>query len=262
MTGLNRRTIMKGDAPGYRGEHQIQEYYNAANKTIERKVRGIIMKQPCPYPEDSQRTFLTLWASACREGEAIMLHPDDFKWDAMGFGSPKIPVLKKREKVRDETGEIIYKEVTSRVRQQDGSIMDQIIYRPESKRKLEYREHLVPRDMPLIEEFIKILTSLQENGYKYILYRHTPWQRFEVKDEPCSTTIVQDRINELHPKLVPHGIRGLHIRYLYDRAKKDPMFKFDIPELKKHLKWSSDSMAVYYLSSQELADKMGITKPW
>lgn len=259
LTGKGRRTIMGGDAPSYRGPQQIEGYYNAAHQDIIRKVRGVTKVQPCPYPEDSQRTFLTLWGTGCREGEAIMLKPTDFKWDAKGFGSPKLPVLKKREKVRDSEGNIIYKEVITKVRQQNGSIQDQVIYRPESKRKLVYREHLIPRDTPLIEELIQIIENLQDQGYKYLLYRMLPFSRTPVPNQSCSETIVQDRVTELHPDLFPHGIRALHARYLRARYGKE---KFDTPQLKDHFKWSSTEMAVYYLSGQDLADIMDISVPW
>jgi len=259
MTGKGRRTIMGGDAPSYRGPHQIQEYYDSANKTIKRKVRGITKKQPCPYPEDSQRTFLTLWAAACREGEAIMLEPKQWKITADSLGYKKMPILKKREKVRDKENNIIYREVKSKVLQQDGSISDQVIYRPVSRRKLDYREHVISRDMPLIEEFVKVLDSLTEQGYRYLLFKHSPFMRVPMPDTPCSTTIVQDRISELHPELFPHALRAIHIRYLRDRYGKD---KFDTPELKEYLKWSSIEMAVYYLSGQEIADRLGISNPF
>jgi len=259
MTGKGRRTIMGGDAPSYRGPEQIQEYYDSANLVIKRKVRGIVAKQKCPYPEDSQRTFLTLWAGGFREGESIMIDPKGWKWTADSLGYQKAPVLKKREKVRDPSGKPIYKKVTSRVIQQDGSIQDEIIYRPLTKQKIEYREHIIPRDMPLVEEYIKIIQSLQEQGYRYMLYKNAPFQRVPIPHKPCSETTVQSRIDELHPELFPHGIRALHARYLRKRYGKD---RFDTPELKQHFKWSSTEMAVYYLSGQDLADAMDITKPW
>lgn len=258
MTGKGRRTIMGGDAPSYRGPHQIREYYEAANELIKRKVRGVIEEQPCPYPEDSQRTYLTLWASACREGEGIMLEPQQWKITGDSLGYKKMPILKKREKVRDKNGDVIYKEVKSKVRQQDGSVVEQVIYRPESRRKIEYREHVISRDMPLIEEYVKILDTLTEQGYRYILFKHSPFMRVPMPGTACSTTIVQDRISELHSDLFPHAIRALHIRYLKDRYKD----KFDTPELKEYLKWSSTEMAVYYLSGQEIAERLGITNPF
>jgi len=250
---------MGGDAPGYRGPQQIQGYYDAAYKEIKRKVRGFEAVQPCPYPEDSQRHFLALWVSGCREGEAIMLNPGGWSWTADSIGYKKTPVLKKREKIRDHEGNIIYKKVVSKVRQQDGSLSDEIIYRPETRQKLEYREHVVPRDMPLVEEFITMLEQLQEQGYSYVLYRRLPFNREPIPTQPCSTTIVQDRLAELHPDLFPHACRALQVRYLRSKYGKD---RFGTPELKQHFKWSSTEMAVYYLSGQDLADAMGITVPW
>jgi len=258
LTGLNRRTIMGGDAPSYRGPHQIREYYEAANRVLKRKVRGVTKIQPCPYPEDSQRHFLTLWAAACREGEGIMLDPAQWKITGDSLGYKKMPILKKREKVRDANGEIIYKKITSKVIQQDGSIQDEVIYRPLTKRKLEYREHVISRDMPCIEEFIQVLDHLTEQGYKYILHKYAPFDRHPIKDRPCSTTIVQDRINELHPELFPHAVRALHIRYM----RVTHGSKFDAAFLKDYLKWSSTEMANYYLSGQEVADRLGITNPF
>ena len=79
MTGKDRRTIMKGDAPSYSGPEQIEGYYNNADVPILRTVKKghnkITAVQSCPYPEDSRRSFLTLWISGCREGEAVMLNP-------------------------------------------------------------------------------------------------------------------------------------------------------------------------------------------
>jgi len=249
---------MGGHAPSYRGPQQIQEYYDAAYQEIKRKVRGIDAIQSCPYPEDSQRTFLTLWASGCREGEAVMLEPAGWKWTADSIGYQRAPVLKKREKVRDSDGSVVYRKVVTKVQQQDGSVTEEIVYRPMSKQRIEYREHVLPRDTPLMEEFIAIVKRLQEQGYKYVLYKQLPFTRDPIPSQPCSPTIVQDRITELHPDLFPHGIRALQVRYLRKRLGRD----FEAPELKTHFKWSSDSMAVYYLSGQDLADKMGITRPW
>jgi len=259
MTGEGRRTIMGGDAPSYRGPEQIQGYYDAAYREIKRKVRGVEMVQPCPYPEDSRRHFLTLWISGCREGEGIMLSPDGWTWTADSIGYKKAPVLKKREKIRDHDGNVIYKKVVSKVRQQDGSLSDEVIYRPETRQKIEYREHVVPRGMPLVEEFIDLVEQLQDQGYNYLLYRRLPFSREPIPTEPCSTTIVQDRLAELHTDLFPHACRALQVRYLRHKYGKD---RFGTPELKQHFKWSSTEMAVYYLSGQDLADAMGITVPW
>lgn len=258
MTGKGRRTIMGGDAPYYHDRDQILEYYHSAYKDIKRKVRGVKLVQPCPYPMDSQRHFLTLWASGCRAGEGVLLEADGWSWTEDSLGYKKCPVLKKREKIRDSEGNTIYKKVISKVRQQDGSILDQVIYRPESKRKIVYREHVIPREMPLMNEFIKLIQWHRNHGYKHLLFKRNPFTREVIKDQHCSLTIVQDRINELHPDLFPHGIRALQVRYLRKRYGRD----FDIPELKQHFKWSSEAMAVYYLSGQDLADAMGISMPW
>lgn len=258
MTGEGRRTIMGKDAPSYRGPEQIALYYNSANDVIKRKVRDIEKVQPCPYPEESQRHFLTVWISACREGEAILLEPDKWKISANSIGYRKVPVLKKREKVRDKNGKPIYKKVEAQVRQQDGSLQTEIIYRPESRQKIEYREHIMPRDTPLCEKFIQIVTKLQEQGYKYILYRKTAFYRDSIPDKHCSTRTVVNRITELHPDLFPHGIRALHIRYLRDRYGR----AFGPEKIKDHLKWSSTEMVYHYLGGQEIADAMGITVPW
>src|SRR4030042_4298660 len=254
----DRRTIMGGHAPSYRGPQQIQGYYDSAHQEIKRKARGGDAVQPCPYPEDSQRTFLTLWASGCREGEAVMLEPTGWKFSADSIGYKRTPILKKREKERDPQGNVIYRKVATKVQQQDGSITEEIVYRPMSRQRIEYREHVLPRDTPLMEEFIAIIQRLQEQGYRYVLYRQLPFSRAPIPDQSCSATIVQDRITELHPDLFPHGIRALQVRYLRKRYGKD----FEAPELMKHFKWASESMAVYYLSGQGLADKMGITVPW
>ena len=257
MTGDKRRTIMGGDAPPYRGPEQIQRYYDSANQKIKRTVRGITKNQPCPYPEESQRHFITLWLSGCREGEGIMLEPSGFTWGPDSIGYRKCPVLKKREKVR-KNGEVIYRKVETQVRQQDGSVQPETIYRPESKQKIVYREHLMPRDIPLGEEFIEMIQTLQEQGYKYVLYRRQPFDRSPSIDQPCSTRTVVNRVTELHPDLFPHGMRALQVRYLKDKYGK----KFDVPELKQHFRWSSTEMAVYYLSGQDLAEAMGVSVPW
>jgi hypothetical protein len=77
-----------------------------------------------------------------------------------------------------------------------------------------------------------------------------------VKDKAASTRSVLDRITELHPDLFPHGVRALLARYMKARYGD----AFDVPELKELFKWSSGEMAVYYLSGQKLARKMGIKK--
>jgi len=255
---MPRRTIMGGDAPPYRGEDQIFNYYHSAYKEIKRKVRGVIKVQPCPFPLDSQRTFLTLWVSGCRESEGLMLSPDGWKWNDDSIGYRKAPVLKKREKVRDKEGNVIYKETINKVRQQDGSIIDQVIYRPESRQKIEYRDHIMPRDMPLAEELIKIIEYHQERGYDYLLYQRLPFSRTPEPKKPCSVTIVKDRITELHPDLFPHGIRALHVRYLRARYGE----RFGPEKIKDHFRWSSVEMVHHYLSGQDLADAMGVSVPW
>ena len=253
---MGRRTIMKGDAPSYSGPEQIEGYFEAAEKVIKRKVNGTITKQPCPYPEESQRTFLTLWVSGCREGEGILLEPGQWRWNEEAIRGLKVPVLKKREKVRDAQGNVVYKEVQVEVMQQNGSIQTQTIYRPLSKRKIIYRDHVMPADMPLGQHFIDMVHTLKEDGYKYILYRTLPFNKDPMKEEHMGERTVQNRITELHPDLFPHGIRALQVRYLKARFGDE----FDTPELKEHFKWSSTEMAVYYLSAQKLAKKMGIKR--
>lgn len=246
---------MGGDAPNYRGPEQIHEYYHAAYTEINRKVRGIEKIQPCPYPQESQRAFLTLWVMATRESEALMLEPSQFKISGDSFGYRKTPVLKKREKVRDKEGNIIYRKVPSMVIQQDGSTVEQVIYRPLSKRKAEYREHVVPRDMPLVEEYIKTVDWFRDHGYRFIMFRTLPFSKSHVKDEACSVTTLKDRVTELHPELFPHALRALHVRYMFSRYG-------DKLDIKKHLKWSSDEMVKWYLSSQKIASVMDISVPW
>lgn len=259
MTGKNRRTIMGGNAPSYRGPQQIQTYFNAAHQEIKRKVRGDLLNQPCPFPEDSQRHFLTLWVMGCREGEGVMLEPGKVKWSADSIGYQRTPVLKKREKVLDESGDPVYKMVETKVLQQDGTVQSQIIYRPVTRQKIVYREHIMPRDIPYGEEFIDIVQSLQEQGYGYVLFRRLPFSREPVPEEACSTRTVVNRVCELHLDLFPHGVRALHVRYLRHRYGRD---KFGAETLKDHLGWSSTEMAYWYLSGQEIADTMGVSVPW
>ena len=260
MTGKGRRTIMKGDAPSYSGPGQIEGYYNDADVPILRTVRKgknkVTAVQSCPFPEDSRRSFLTIWISGCREGEAVMLNPFQWKWNNEAILGLKLPVLKKRVKVKDAMGNVIYKPVMQKIMQQDGTIRDQTIYRPMSKQKIEYRDHLIPVDIPLGQTFIDMIHNLQTEGIHYILFKRKRFTREIVKDKATSTRSVQSRITELHPDLFPHGIRALLTRYLRDRYGSE----FDAPELKDLFKWSSGEMAVYYLSGQKLANKMGIRK--
>jgi len=253
---------MKGDAPSYSGPDQIEGYYTAADEIIKRRVdaaikpefKGELVKQPCPYPEESQRTFLTLWVSGCREGEAVLLEPGQWRWNEEAIRGLKVPVLKKREKVRDAQGNVVYREIQVEVMQPNGSIQTQTIYRPLSRRKVVYRDHVMPADMPLGQRFIDMVHTLKEDGYRYILYRTLPFYKDAMKDDHMGERTVQNRITELHPDLFPHGIRALQVRYLRDRYGDD----FDIPDLKDHFMWSSTEMAIYYLSAQKRAKKMGI----
>ena len=251
-----KRSIMGGDAPSYRGVDQIQGYYDAADQVMMRKVGGVMAVQACPYPEDSKRFFLTLWISACRKGESVMLHPDQWKWNSEAIRGVKLPVLKKRERVYGLDGKPVYREEVIPVMQQDGSIQSQKIFRPMSKRKIEYRDHLIPRDIPLGEKFIDMVHNLNTEGYKYILFKRERFTRKPDKTKATSVRSVNDRIDELHSELFPHGIRALHVRFMRDKFGQ----AFDTPELKEHLKWSSEGMAVYYLSGQKLANAMGIKR--
>ncbi len=251
-----KRSIIKGHAPSYRDPQQIEDYYGAADRAINRKVKGVTAVQTCPYPEDSQRTFLTLWISGCRKGEVVLLRTDQWKWNEEAIRGIRLPVLKKREKVLDSNGNTIYKPVVLQVMQPDGSIQPQTTYRPLTRSVETFRDHLVPRDIPLGEKFIDLVHSLKEDGYKYILYTKTRFKREPVKDQHMSVRSVNDRIDELHTDLFPQGIRALHVRYLRDKFGKD----FDTPELKDHFNWSSTDMAVYYLGGQKLANAMGIKK--
>jgi len=254
--GRRRRSIKHGDAPYYRGISQIQGYYDAAYEKLKRKVFGVEKVQFAPFPEDSQRHFLTLWVSGAREGEAIMLKPEEWKWNEEAIGYGKMPVLKKREVVKDAEGNLVYYPVTVKERQPNGSIQDTIIYRKESRPRLEYREVLVPRDYPLAEEFLDMVQRLQEEDYRFILHARTKFVRTPIKDKACTTRTVQNRITELHPELFPHAIRALQARYLRDRYGKD----FDTPELMDRFKWSSSEMAQYYLGAQKQAEIMGISR--
>ena len=250
-----KRSIIKGHAPSYRDSEQIEGYYSAAGRVIKRKVKGVTAVQPCPYPEDSQRTFLALWISACRKGEVILLRPEQWSWNEQAISGFDIPVLKKREKVKDSNGNIIYKPVEIQVRQQDGSNQSHTIYRPVTRPVETFRNPVVPRDIPLAEKFIDLIQELEREDYSYILYTKTRFKREPVKDRHMSERSVNDRIDELHSDLFPQAIRALHVRYLRDKFGKD----FDTPELKEHLNWSSTGMAEYYLSGQKLANAMGIT---
>ena len=251
-----RRSIKAGDAPHYRGPEQIQGYYDAANVKMKRKVFSKEKVQQAPYPEDSQRHFLTLWFSGCREGEAVMLDPKGWTWNEEAIGYARAPVFKKRETVTDELGNPVYYEVTVRERLPDGAIQDRNIFRKLSRPRLEYRDILIPRDYPLAEEFLNVVQRLKGEGYQYMLYARQKFSREPVKDKACTPRTVQNRIVELHPDLFPHAIRALQARYLRDRYGR----AFGDAELMNMFKWSSSDMAVYYLGAQKQAEIMGIKR--
>lgn len=257
MTGKNKRSIKHGDVPPYLGESQIVGYYEAAYDIINRKVRCVEKVQPCPFPEDSQRHFLTLWMGGPREQEALMLHPDGYKWNDRALVYYNMPVLKKREKMRDKEGHVIYREVPTKVIQQDGSIEEQIVYRPMTKRKIEYRDVVIPVEIPLFQEFIELVQSLKDQGYEYMLYKMDRFTRNPHKDKATTTRTIQNRINELHPDLFPHLLRPLHARFLRSYFRKKGQ-RFDGPEIKEYFKWSTLEMADLYLGAGKIAELMGI----
>jgi len=254
---MPKRSIKHGNVPPYLGPEQIYGYYNAANETIKRKVNGVEMEQVCPYPEDSQRHFLALWMGGPREQEAIMLDPNGYKWDERVIVYRGMPVLKKREKVRDKKGNVIYKEVVTQVIQQNGSIQEQIVYRPLTKRKIEYRDVVIPSEIPLFKEFTGMVQDLKDQGYNHVLYKRLKFSRVVVKNDHCSPRTVQNRITELHPDLFPHLLRPLHARFLRQYFK-DQGKNFDGSEIKEYFKWSTLEMADLYLGADKIAGLMGI----
>ena len=255
---MNRkRSIKHGDVPPYRGPEQIYGYYNAANEKILRKVFGVTTVQECPYPEDSQRHFLTLWMGGPREQEAIMLEVDKYRWNEEALAYYNMPVLKKREQVKDNSGNLLYKEVLTHVRQQNGNIEEKIIYRPLTKRKIEYRDVVIPSEIPLFNEFTDMIGSLKDGGYRYMLFKRMKFSREPVTDDHTTTRTVQNRINELHPDLFPHLIRPLHARFLKAYFKeKDKDFAGS--EIKEYFNWSTLEMADLYLGAEKIAGLMGI----
>jgi len=254
-----KRSIKHGDVPPYRGPEQIYDYYNAANEKMLRKVFGVETTQECPYPEDSQRHFLTLWMGGPREQEAVMLEVDKYKWNEEALAYYNMPVLKKREKVKDENGNPVYKAVPSQVMQQNGTIEEQIIYRPLTKRKIEYRDVVIPSEIPLFNEFTHLIQDLKDEGYRHVLYKRLKFSREPVKDGHCTPRTVQNRINELHPDLFPHLIRPLHARFLRAHFKEKGK-DFDGAEIKEYFKWSTLEMADLYLGADKIAGLMGITE--
>jgi len=257
MTGKNKRSIEHGHVPPYLGESQIRGYYEAAYKTIKRKVQGVKMVQPCPFPEDSQRHFLTLWMGGPREQEALMLSPDGYKWNEKALVYYSMPVLKKREKVRDKDGTQIYKEVLTKVVQQDGTLEEKIVYRPLTRRKIEHRDVVIPSEIPLFKEFTELVESLKDQGYNYMLYKMNKFTREPHKDKSTTARTVQNRINELHPDLFPHLLRPLHARFLRSHFREKGL-RFDGPEIKEYFNWSTLEMADLYLGAEKIADLMGI----
>ena len=254
---MPKRSIKHGNVPPYLGPEQILGYYNAAHETIKRKVMGNETVQVCPYPDDSQRHFLTLWMGGPREQEAVMLDPNGYKWDSRVIVYRSMPVLKKREKVRDRNGNIIYKEVPTQVMHQNGTIGEQIVYRPLTKRKMEYRDVVIPSEIPLFREFTDMIQGLKENGYKHVLYKRLKFSRSPVKNDHCSPRTVHNRITELHPDLFPHLLRPLHARFLRSHFKSKGK-NFDGPEIKEYFNWSTLEMADLYLGAEKIAGLMGI----
>ena len=252
-----KRSIKHGDVPPYRGPEQIYGYYNAAHEKILRKVFGVTMTQDCPYPEDSQRHFLTLWMGGPREQEAVMLEVDKYKWNEEALAYYNMPVLKKREQVKDGNGNPVYKEVLTQVMQQNGNIEEKIIYRPLTKRKIEYRDVVIPSEIPLFNEFTHMIQSLKDEGYRHVLYKRLKFSREPVKDEHTTPRTVQNRINELHPDLFPHLVRPLHARFLRAHFKEKGK-DFDGSEIKEYFKWSTLEMADLYLGADKIAGLMGI----
>ena len=186
-----------------------------------------------------------------------MLEVNRYRWNEQALAYYNMPVLKKREQVKDGGGNLIYKEVATKVMQQNGSIEEKIIYRPLTKRKIEYRDVVIPSEIPLFKEFTDMIDSLKDGGYKYMLFKRTKYSRDPIMDEHTTTRTVQNRINELHPDLFPHLIRPLHARFLkaYFKEKgKD----FAGSEIKEFFNWSTLEMADLYLGAEKIAGLMGI----
>ena len=260
-----KRSIEKGDAPEYY-DGVVEKYFDSAHQLIKRRIlvkegskyRRVLAEGDCPYPEDSQRHFLTLWMSGAREEEAIALTTEGWKWNDEAIRYKLMPVYKKREKVRDSSGDVVYRAVEEKVMQQDGSIQTQTIYRPLGRRKEVYRDHYVPRDIPLGEKFIDLVHTLREDGVKYLLYKRQQFSRDPIINEACTRGTVYNRIVELHEDLFPHSIRALHGRFIDDRF--GDLVKDRDGLLQEHFKWSTREMASYYRRTRDVAKVMGIKK--
>ena len=258
-----KRSIEKGDAPEY-APGVAESYYEAAHKIVPRRVlvkEGDIYKRrlvetECPYPEDSQRDFLTLWISGARETEGCLITTEGWVWNDEAIRYKKMPVYKKREKVKDRNGNVIYRPVEEQVIQPNGTIQTQLIYRPLGRRKVEYRDHYVRRDIPLGEKFLDLVHTLREDGYKYMLFKRKRFNRVPIIDQACTRGTVYNRIVELHEDLFPHSLRALHGRYIDythgDEVKDRDGFLMD------HFKWSSRDMASHYRRTRDLAKAKGI----
>jgi len=260
-----RRSIEEGDAPEYY-EGVVEKYFDAATQVVNRRVlvkredklKRVLIEADCPYPEDSQRHFLTLWISGAREAEAILITTEGWTWNEEAIRYQKMPVYKKREKVRDSSGDVVYRGVEQKVIQQDGSIQLQVIYRPLGRRKEVYRDHIVPRDIPLAEKFLDILHNLREDGCKYLLFKRQRFSRDPIPNESCTRGTVYNRIVELHEDLFPHSCRALHGRFIDDRF--GDLVKDRDGLLQDHFKWSSRDMASHYRRTRNIAKAMGIKK--
>jgi len=262
----SKRSIEKGHAPEYY-DGVVEKYFDSAHKRIKRRIlikegegryKRVLVEADCPYPEDSQRHFLTLWISGTREEEAITITTEGWKWNDEAIRYQNMPVFKKREKVRDSAGDVVYRQVEEKVVQQDGSILTQIIYRPLGRRKEFYRDHYVPRDIPLGEKFIDMIHELREDGIKYLLYKKQKFTREAIINEACTRGTVYNRIVELHEDLFPHSIRALHGRFIDDRYGDSVKDRDGL--LQEHFKWSTREMASHYRRTRVLKKVMRIKK--
>ncbi len=215
----NRRSVKK-DIPDWPGWDEFMGLYKACDNA--------------KYPEDSRLYFEVLFETGCRESEAILLRPEQFKYNEEAIMVSRAPVDKKKRRVK--TGRTL----------PDGE--------PEFKsvKQYETRDIFIKlENNPIAHNLIE---SIKKCDTEYVLAAKMPFSREVIRDQHTTRATVYNRISEIHPDIWPHGLRAYRASHLvYERD-------FDVQDLVAWFKWQSADVAVHYTQTKNMARKMGITK--
>lgn len=213
----DRRSVIE-DLPEWPGWPAFMKYYEAADDA--------------PYPEDSRLYFVTIFEIGCRESEAILLKPTQFRWNDEALYVRSVPVDKKKRRVK--TGRFLPTGQPEMV----------------SIKKKHSRDVLIKiEDNPLATELVEMVKSCDTD---YLMPARKRRSREIIPDRHTTRGTVYNRITEIHPDIWPHGVRGYRASHLvHERG-------FTVRDLVKWFEWEGADMALHYTRTKDIAKAMGI----